>query len=270
MNRPERESLDLYYKEAGSWAEDRAAAEARARRIAWRVAAAACVVAVIEGIALIVLLPLKTVEPYTLLVDRQTGYVQALRPLDADRIAPDTALTRSFLVQYVIARENFDIDTLQSNYRKVAVWSSGTARTDYIAGMQASNPGSPLASLPRTTTLDTRVKSVSSLGTGAAMVRFETVRRDNGAPPQTIREWVAVIRYRYSDAPLSEEDRYVNPLGFQVLRYQRDQETVSTVVEATPVAVAPAPSPTPATVPQGSPYYTMPGVPTGPHSTGQP
>ena len=27
-------------------------------------------------------MPLKTVEPYTLLVDRQTGFVQALKPLD--------------------------------------------------------------------------------------------------------------------------------------------------------------------------------------------
>ena len=59
------------------------------------------------------LMPLKTVEPYTLLVDRQTGFVQALRPIDAERIAADRALTQSFLVQYVIARESFDIDSLQ-------------------------------------------------------------------------------------------------------------------------------------------------------------
>ena len=36
--------------------------------------------------------------------------VQALKPLQAAEIMPDKALTQSFLVQYVIARESFDIN----------------------------------------------------------------------------------------------------------------------------------------------------------------
>ncbi|WP_163366505.1 VirB8/TrbF family protein, partial [Klebsiella aerogenes] len=87
--------------------------------------------------------------PYTLLVDRQTGYVQALKPLDAQQVSANAALTQSFLVQYVIARESFDAAALQSNYRKVSLWSAGEARNAYVAGMQASNPESPLVRLPR-------------------------------------------------------------------------------------------------------------------------
>src|SRR3546814_3839138 len=80
------------------------------RRTAWWVAGGAAFIAVCEALALLFLTPLKSVEPYTLLVDRQTGFVQQLKPLDAETISANRALTQSFLVQYVIAREGFDID----------------------------------------------------------------------------------------------------------------------------------------------------------------
>src|SRR3546814_6281119 len=63
-------------------------------------------------------------------------FVQQLKPLDAETISADRALTQSFLVQYVIAREGFDIDALQSDYRKVALWSSGSARQTYLSDIQ--------------------------------------------------------------------------------------------------------------------------------------
>ncbi len=53
------------------------------------------------------------------MVDRQTGFVQALKPLDTQLVSGDKALTQSFLVQYVIAREGYDRSTLQADYRKV-------------------------------------------------------------------------------------------------------------------------------------------------------
>ena len=158
-------------------------------------------------------MPLKTVEPYTLMVDRTTGYVQALKPLDKATVAPDAALTQSFLVQYVIAREGFDMATLNANYRKVALFSAGAARTGYLQTIQVSNPQSPLVLYPRSTVIDARVKSVSPIGNNAALVRFDVVRTDAGAQPQPASPWVAVVRYRYSTEPMKLEDRFVNPLG---------------------------------------------------------
>lgn len=234
MKKQAREALHAYYSEGDSWAQDRNDGLRKSRRVAWWVAAAAAIIAVAEALALMFLAPLKTVVPYTLLVDRQTGFVQALKPLEAQTITADRALTQSFLVQYVIAREGFDIDSLQSDYRKVALWSAGMARNDYVAGIQVSNPASPLASLPRSSVIDVRIRSVTSLGKDTAMVRFETVRRDQGGQPRPAQPWVAVIRFTYSGEPASAEDRMVNPLGFKVVRYRRSAEAL------------PAPEPTPA------------------------
>jgi len=258
MKQKAREALDAYYHEAGSWAQDREAGLARSRRTAWIVAAVASVVALALALALLALTPLKTVEPYTLLVDRQTGFVQQLQPLNAAKIAPDTALTQSFLVQYVIARESFDIDALQSNYRKAVLWSEGTARSRYVASVQASNPESPLASLPRSSVIETRVKSVSPLDKDSALVRFNTQRRDAGGQAAPAQAWVAVIRYRYSGEPMKLEDRFVNPLGFQVASYTRNAEALPPPEPAAaPAASADTPSPLqPGATPTPAPAQT--------------
>jgi len=227
MKKVNRESLDAYYADAASWNSDRLQVLRSSHRTAWWVAAAAVAVAVLEAGALLLLMPLKTVEPYTLLVDRTTGYVQALKPLDPTKIAPDAALTQSFLVQYVIAREGFDLDTVKSNYRKVALLSAGRARGDYLSQMQVSNTQSPLVSLPRGTVIDTRVKSVSPVGKDVALIRFDTIRTDRGGQAQPATSWIAVVRYRYSGEPMTLEDRFVNPLGFQVTSYRKDPEALA-------------------------------------------
>jgi len=231
MNDLRNDKLEDYYEAAESWADDRQEASDRSRKVAWIVAGIALVVALVEAIALVLLIPLKREVPYTLLVDRQTGYVEALRPLDQQSLTADEALTRSFLVQYVIARESFNIDLVQENFRKVGLWSVGDAWSRYEALIRSSNPASPVATLPRAATVDVRIRSVSTLSPGNAMVRFETVRMDRGSTRQTIENWVSVIAWRFNDAEMSAEDRYDNPFGFQVTDYNRSAETLPIVEE---------------------------------------
>lgn len=199
----------------------------RSRRTAWIVAAVAAAIALLLAIALIILLPLKTTVPYTLLVDRQTGYVEELAPLDEAVISPDAALTRSFLAQYVIARESLDAANLQRDYRKVALWSEGDARQRYIASMNASNPASPVAQLTNGSTVRTEVKSISSLSNDSALVRFVTLQADRGGGAQAPEHWAAIVNYDFSGAEMSADDRLLNPLGFQVTHYRRDQEALA-------------------------------------------
>lgn len=213
-----------YFERAESWATDTRALSARSRRIAWTVAGVAVAVAAFEAVALALLAPLKTVQPITLLVDKQTGYVQALDPLTPRRVAADDALTNAFLAQYVTAREGFDRATVAADYRRVALWSTGRARQAYLAQMPATNPASPFQRYPAGTIVDARVKSVSRLNPGVALVRFDTQVEDRGGRADQPQPWIAVVRFRYVDAPMRLEDRLVNPLGFQVTGYRRDAE----------------------------------------------
>ncbi len=211
---------------ADSWAESVTADLKRSNRRAWIVAICASVIAAMLATALVLLIPLKTVEPYTLLVDRQTGNVEALAPLDAQTVSPDTALTRSMLVQYVTARESFAMANLQDDYRKVSLMSDGTERQRYQAAMRAENPQSPLSYLPAQGLVRTEIKSISALSENRSMVRFVTSRADQAGAAQLPQHWTAVIDFQFSGAAMSEADRLVNPLGFQVTRYRRDAETL--------------------------------------------
>jgi type IV secretion system protein VirB8 len=246
-----------YFTKAESWAVNSQETASRSRRTAWIVAGAAAGIAMLEAVALAMMMPLKTVQPITLLVDRQTGFVQAVDPVHPRNVAANEALTQSFLAQYVAAREGFDRATISADYRKVALWSGGPARSAYLAEMPATNPASPLQRYPGGTVVSVRVKSVSMLSDGTALVRFDTLRQDRSGYADTGQPWVAVVRYRFVDAPMPLEDRLINPLGFQVTSYRRDAEGLPAAPVA-PAAMAPgtetwgaAPPPGPQTAPAG-------------------
>ncbi len=231
---------NAYHEQAATWSEDINGALRRSRRRAWWVAGAAVFVAVLQAVALALLMPLKTVVPYTILVDRQTGTATLARGIELGPQTGNEALTQSTLAQYVIARETLDAADIAPNYRKVGLWSAGTARSDYLRSMDRSNPASVLVGANSATQVVTTIKSVSLTGPNAALVRFSTDRRD-GDGPLTRRDWAAVIGFGFSNGPLSAEDRLINPLGFIVTSYRRDAETaapqiiVPTVVTTTTV-----------------------------------
>ena len=226
-------SRDAYYAEGASWAADVHGALRASRRIAWWVAGCACAVAGLEALALAALTPLKTVEPYAISVDRQTGYVETVRPLAPGAMSQDTAVAQSNLVQYVLARETFDATDLREAYRKVTLWSAGDARDQYIRLMRKTTPESPLNLNGPHTLVSVSVESVSLLTPTTALVRFQTTRQDPGGSVGEVRPWVAAITFRYSNAAMSMGDRFLDPLGFQVTRYRLDSEAP---------AIAPAPS----------------------------
>lgn len=240
---------DAYFARAQGWAVDNQVTTARSRRVAWIIAGIAVAVALLEALALALLTPLKTVQPVTLLVDRQTGFVQALDPIAPRRLAADAALIQSFLAQYVTAREGFDRAIAATEHRKVALWSADRARSAYLSAMPATNPGSPFRLYPAGTVIAVTVKSVSRLSANTALVRFDTVRQDRSGRADLPQPWISVVRYRFVDAPMAMADRLVNPLGFQVWSYRRDAEAPAAAPPTAQPAVATLPSAAVATAP---------------------
>lgn len=216
------------FEGAARWADDREAARARSRQRAWLLVWVLAAVAVVEGFALIALAPLKTVVPYTILVDRQTGYVTTLDPARPAVLGADQALIRSMLVQYVVAREGFSLPQVRQDYRRVMSWSSGTARASYARDMAATNPDSPLARYGRSAVVEVVPKTVSELSDRSAMVRFDVVHSDGAGRSLPPVPHAAVINYRIQPREMTVEERFLNPLGFEVTRYRRDPEAAPT------------------------------------------
>ncbi len=217
---------DTYYAAAATWADTAAAAERRSRRTAWFVAGAATLVAVLLALALVGLTPLKSVQPYVVTVDKQTGAVEVAQTLSGSRLTENDAVIQASLANYVRARETFDVTDLAANYRRVQMMSTTQSRAAYVADMAASNPQSPLRLLSPGDTVAIQIKSVSLLAPGTALVRFEANRKPAGAVTVQHQAYAAAISYGFSGRPLRMEDRFDNPLGFEVTRYRKDAEGV--------------------------------------------
>lgn len=215
---------DDYFTAARSWADGQVQRSAREVRIAWRVAAGAGAIALLLALVLVFLVPLKSVQPYVLTVDRNTGAVEAATTLQKGRLTQNEAVMQAELAGYVIARETFDATDLPQQYRRVQIMSAPPVARAYVGEMAATNPESPLKKLNQGDTVSVRVRSVSLIADGAAIVRFTAMRTPIGSASGQDSNYVAAISFGFNGRPLRMADRYDNPLGFQVTRYRRDAE----------------------------------------------
>lgn len=217
-----------YFENARSWAETQNGSVLRERKIAWIIAGIATAVSVILAITLLILLPLKSVEPYVVTVDRQNGAVQVASGIEPGKLMQNDAVIQAELARYVRARETFDSTDLARTYRQVQLMSSRDVASSYIRFMSAKNPASPLNALDRGDTLTVTIKSVSLIAPGSAIVRFDVSRTAPGGTVSAAGSYVSAISFGFSGRPLRAADRFDNPLGFQVIRYRRDVEGFAT------------------------------------------
>jgi type IV secretion system protein VirB8 len=214
-----------YYTDAAIWENDIARRNRWSRSIAWTIALVMSVIAVAALGALVLALPLKTYEPYMVVVDRSTGFVEVKRPMAEGPLQQDEAIATFDLVRYVKARETYDPKALKDNFDLAQLLSLGDASRELVELYSPANPQNPIKILGSNTIVAVNVKSVTFPNQRTALVRFST---DEKSQTNIVtRHWVSLIRFRYTAAPARNEYRFQNPLGFQVLEYRRDQETVS-------------------------------------------
>lgn len=215
-----------YYAEASSWSADVVAGLRRSRRRAWMLAGATTATSLIAVTALALLTPLKTAVPYVIELERSTGYVQAARLAEPGTLSENEAVRQSSLYHYVLARETIDAADIVGNYEKTLAWSAGDARANYLALWDKSNPDGLTGKYPIGSVVAVSVKGISPLSPNTALVRFATTRTQPGGRQSTTEHWQAIVGYRFADRPLSQEERFINPLGFQVTSYRRDPDAL--------------------------------------------
>ena len=197
----------------------------RSRRAAWWVAACAVGVAVLESAAIASLAPIHTVEWRLVRVDSATGVIDEVGQL---REAPKTvndANARFFLAQYVRLRESYAAPEAQYDFKAVSLMSNAPEQARYDQDFKGSNPLSPQVVFGKAGFIRVRIESVSVLSRGLGQVRFTREEyRDSGQ--EKVTRWVATIGFEWHpDALISNADRTINPLGFQVSDYHTDSVT---------------------------------------------
>ncbi|SCB50224.1 virB8 family protein [Rhizobium multihospitium] len=221
---PEPKRIDpRYYADGATWEQDIARRNRNSRALAWIVAAVMSVVAVAALGILALLVPLKTYEPYMVVVDKTTGFVEVKRPMAEGALTQDEAVTMFNVVRYIKARETYDPRALKDNFDLAQLLATGDAARELTEIYSPANPNNPVKLHGTNTEIAVNIKSVTFPNNRTALVRFST--DEKSATSIVTRNWVSLVRFRYSGAPMRNEWRFDNPLGFQVVEYRRDQET---------------------------------------------
>jgi type IV secretion system protein VirB8 len=212
-----------YYVDGATWERDIARRNRNSRALAWIVAAVMTVVAVGALGTLALLVPLKTYEPYMVVVDKTTGFVEVKRPMAEGPLTQDEAVTTFNVVRYIKARETYDPKALKDNFDLAQLLATGDAARELTQIYSPANSGNPVKLFGSNTAIAVTIKSVTFPNNRTALARFST--EEKSSTNIITRNWVSLVRFRYTSAPMRNEWRFDNPLGFQVLEYRRDQET---------------------------------------------
>jgi type IV secretion system protein VirB8 len=230
-------ALEAYFAEGASWDADRQAQRQRSERTAWIVAGAGWLCALIVAIALMLLTPLKRVEPFVIRVDNSTGVVDVVPVYAGDAPMPEV-FTRYLLTHYVTVCERFDFATAESDYEECGAFHSAQRNQAWYAQWNPSNPASPLNVYKDGTTVRAEVASVSFFKRGndisdLAQVRYVKGLRTAGSVAEKQTHWIATIQYVYGEPSKDPKVRRWNPLGLKVVDFRPEPEVLTESKTAT-------------------------------------
>lgn len=223
-------ALETYLAEAASWDADRIAMKERSVRAAWRVAVGASFVAALAIVALLMLMPLKHVEPFVVRVDNATGLVDVVPVYAGDAQMPE-AVTRYFLDHYITVCERFNYSTAESDYEECGAFHTPQRNQLWYAAWAKTNPASPLNLYRDGTTIRAQVTSVSFFTradgvSDLAQVRYVKGKRQAGSAEEQQTHWIAAVRYVFAKPSSDPATRRWNPLGFKVVDFKPEPETL--------------------------------------------
>jgi type IV secretion system protein VirB8 len=166
--------------------------------------------------------------------------VNVVRPLENGSTSYDEAVNKYFTQWYVRWREGYIRERSQEYYYNVGITSAPAEQRRYLEQYDPKNSDSPLNVYKADGRSIITIKSTAFNSKDTATIHF-TKEVDFGGKSRKVTQWMAIIHFTYTGARMSDQDREINPLGFQVLNY--------TVVDETPKSASAVALPAPAGAP---------------------
>lgn len=213
-----------YFGLAETWDEELYGKLRRDRAVALAVAGVSALLAAMAIGAVMMLTPLKTVEPYMVLVDKTTGYAEAVREMrhnETNSLTENEAIIIAEITRYIINRETADPMDTRARARDIQMSTSTSEYQAYVRRVRAR-----LADLPPGSRREVSIRSVvPNPANKSATVRFSTQRVGTNSTSEP-QYWIATLTYDFVALDIEMQFRYLNPLGFIVRDYRVDPETI--------------------------------------------
>ena len=199
----------------------------RRERVAYFIAAAGVIVGLAGFLGAVSLFPLKSVETFVVVVDKETGEMDRVSQVAALTLDESDAIIQANLVAYVDDRETYDLTDGEQRINSVLDRSDSDAARTLRDLWSSTNEDYPITVYGREAKIDVVIRSVNQIEPGVAQVRFtRTLRRERDTRTVT-RPYVATLAYEFRPETRQRlQDVWANPLGFVVTSYRVDAETL--------------------------------------------
>lgn len=229
MATPDKKAASSNLLQKRNWYEDRYQSALVQRNLLLLIVLLALVGVSFAVITVLQISSSKKISPFVIQVEDKTGITTVVQPLE--RFSTNETIQKYFIMKYLNSRETYSYhDYRYQYYTVVRLLSDDQVYSDFRRWLVSEKSDSPLRygeKIERTM----EVKSVTYLPTNpdapgyTVQVRFKQmdVLHKRVQPP---RHKIATMNFDFFPMRLSAEEQYINPLGFQVLSYRVDNETL--------------------------------------------
>jgi len=168
----------------------------------------------------------KSLEPYVIEIEDKTGVPIVVTQLSESEFTANMALKRYFLYSFIKAVEGYNPATYKEDYAKAMLFSTPQVFRQIRAKISTTNPNSPVSKMAKKGMLIVKLKSIQFMDPNSVQIRIrlETAGRSSGFKSK--RDMIAYVKFKFVNLNLTLEERFINPLGFQVEEYSIDDELV--------------------------------------------
>lgn len=167
----------------------------------------------------------KNLQPFVIEIEKKTGKAILVDPVSVKQYSADKTLAESFLVRYIKDRELFNPDTFQYNYyTEVRLLSDADVYSEFRYWIRLSNQDSPINLYANVISSNIKIKSIQHIGAKSVQIRFSLEFKEKNRV--IAKDKIAFISFDYYTLEMNQEERYVNPLGFQITSYRVDDEFI--------------------------------------------
>lgn len=166
----------------------------------------------------------KTFEPFVIQIDETTGSAVIVNPVQNDVLLSNESLSQYFIKKYITARETYNKVDFENYARQVIrLLSSQNIYSQYLSYIRIPD-NDPLQKYAEKNSTIIKIKSWSKLDSTTStkyLVRFSLLETGGN---KLVFNKIAVVEYKYVPMDLKEDERDINPIGFQITGYRVDDD----------------------------------------------
>jgi type IV secretion system protein VirB8 len=210
-------------KELKNWSDDRYQSTVIQRNLLLLLLIVCFVLIIISLTTIRYLKNTQSIDPFVIEIEKKSGIPTVVEPLSIKTYSADEAIRRYFVMKYIRAREEYYSGTFNRNFNDVlrVLSSSDVYYSDYRSKFGYNNPSSPYNLYGSSSYRTVGLKSIIFPSATSAQVRITLTV---AGQINLVMNKIIYMEFDYFNLNMSEADRLINPLGFQVTLYRINDE----------------------------------------------